>query len=160
MNIKKAFVSCGIICALVMGMSNSVFASYQDDYSVAIPQKLIAIVKHEEDGEVYYEYQWEDNSDGVALLGLSDAEWVYHTVDGLELKHRAAKEYSQFENTIRAASETVYARRHYSRAQIVSAVLERVLADSDRVYANQGSAIARSPYILNDWGYALRSYWG
>lgn len=109
-------------------------------------------------GEIYYECRWRDDNGIATIDNLSDAEWVEHTFDGLPLKHRAAKEPST--NKVRAASETVYALRHYSRAQIVQAVGGTVLVDSDRQYANSGSAVARSPYILNDWGYALRSYWG
>lgn len=123
-----------------------------------VPQSVEAIIEHNENGEIYYECRWRDDNGIATIDNLSDAEWVEHTFDGLPLKHRAAKEPSA--NKVRAASETVYALRHYSRAQIVQAVGGTVLVDSDRQYANSGSAVARSPYILNDWGYALRSYWG
>lgn len=155
--LNKNLFTSGLAIAMVCAMALPAFADNSNS-NFFVPQSVEAIIEHNENGEIYYECRWRDDNGIATIDNLSDAEWVEHTFDGLPLKHRAAKEPSA--NKVRAASETVYALRHYSRAQIVQAVGGTVLVDSDRQYANSGSAVTRSPYILNDWGYALRSYWG
>lgn len=157
---KKIVLSLFIVCVLSCTLSMSAFATSPNEDFIVIPQTLETIIEHNENGEIYYECRWSDNTGAATLSALDDAEWVHHTFGGLPLKHRAAKEYSTTSNSVRAASQTDYQLRHYSRAQIVVALIENVLVDSGREYVNSGMATARSPYILNDWGYALRSYWG
>lgn len=138
--LNKNLFTSGLAIAMVCAMALPAFADNSNS-NFFVPQSVEAIIEHNENGEIYYECRWRDDNGIATIANLSDAEWVEHTFDGLPLKHRAAKE--PLANKVRAASETVYALRHYSRAQIVQAVGGTVLVDSDRQYANSGTFLEK-----------------
>ncbi len=154
-NVRKKLLSLIVCAALVFAVAVPAFA---DD---VIPQRLTQIVEHKENGETYYEYQWVDKKGISTLSAIDNAEWVEHDVDGLTLRHRAAKEASTTTNSIRGLSQTDYPLRHYTRVQLINvALFNQVLSDSDRQYTNSGIVSAETGYVFNEWGVALRSYWG
>lgn len=147
---------------------------YQAFAASIIPQKLVDINTYEdkENGNLSYEYIWEDNPTITFNASpratedeqLAYASWQKHSLSGGELKHRAAKiSPDWYSSAWYACAQTDYPKWHFSRARIIETLTGKILEDSNQVQVSSGMATARTPKdktYLRDWDFSLRSYWG
>lgn len=131
--------------------------------------QIVDIVKHEQDGDIYYEYVWQDalsnSTTDVSPSNIEDADWVESEHNGYPIRHRAAKEYFTNPDGVRAwigCSQTDYQFRHYTRVRVVNAITGTIYSDSDRVWINSGIVTARTPdsFLASELLFAPRSFWG